>query len=89
MLEAIEIPNTDFRAIRGETYTTVIDDSGNTVVVVPSSWTLFDIELWCHGYVIGSAQGQRAGRILGRQQAGRDIQAALGITCCMEGHKKA
>jgi hypothetical protein len=77
--EPVEVPNTDFTAIRGDTYTTVIDENGTTVVVLPPNWSLFDIELWCQGYTIGYVQGFRAGKSAGRKQVSREITSALGI----------
>lgn len=77
--EALEIPNTEYLAQKGEGYTAVMDRDGNRLATLPPQWTLFDIELWCAGYSIGRAQGIKAGRVYGQQDLRFEIMNALGV----------
>lgn len=79
MKEAMEIPNTDYLAQKGEGYTAVMDRDGNRLATLPPHWTLFDIELWCAGYSIGRAQGIKAGRVYGQQDLRCEILNTLGV----------
>ena len=78
--EALEIPNTDYIAQKGEGYTAVVDRDGNRLATLPPQWTLFDIELWCAGYSIGRAQGIKAGRVYGQQDTQERLLSALGLS---------
>jgi hypothetical protein len=78
-MEPIEIPNTDYKAARGESYVTVYNGNGQPVAYVHPDWSLFDLELWCRGFEAGYNQGHNAGRRDGRENVSRAIKDALGI----------
>jgi len=75
----IEIPNTDYKALRNDNYTIVFNHENAIIVTLPADWTLFRIAEWCDAYSIGLKQGRKQGVQEGRIKAGRDIKAALGI----------
>lgn len=79
MMEPIEIPNTDLRAVRYASYTLVINRAGNVVTVAPPQWTLFEIEAHVNTFDTGYKQGYRAGLEAGKRQARKEIMAAIGI----------
>ena len=83
--EKMEVPNTDFYAVRRESYTELCNADGDQVCVLPPQWSLFDIEFWCSGYVVGVGAGEKRGAAAEREEMRKRVIETLKLTEEMDG----